>query len=189
MLLLAIVFATIQASALESHAVAKTSASAVKFANMEVRRKVRERSGDNVPRYPSGRIAPYDIHGNEWCVSFLTFMWHRAGYRAFQRTAPNRMRSRSGVTVAVQVKSLTRWARTTGRFRRTPRPGYGIVYRSSSGWHIGMVSRVRKVGSPKRVVRTVATETIEGNSSDRVRKWRGPALKRRLKNVVGYIRP
>jgi hypothetical protein len=147
----------------------------VRHAILEYRKGVRERRGDNIPRYPNNRVAPYNIGGNEWCVAFATAMWARAGFTAY-RGADNLMQSSGGNIVAVQTQSLIRWARLTGRFRSTALPGYAVVYRNGSGGHTGLVTKTNSAG--------VAIKSIEGNYLNAVKVRRPPRSQ-----IAGYISP
>lgn len=143
-------------------------------ARLELGRKVRERSGDNVPRYRfgKGRIAPYSIRGNYWCAAFATWIWGEAGFDSFRY--PTRLRNgkrvnllkksgtlweaHDGQKVAVQVRALRSWAEKTNRRTFRARPGDLIAYGDN---HIGVVISVdRKRGTIR---------SIEGNYDNGVR--------------------
>lgn len=145
----------------------------VPLARKELRKRVSERRGNNVPRYRNGRgrIAPYSIR-DQWCVAFATWIWHRAGFRDYLG-ADLTWRSRDGTRVAVQVTDISRWAKRSGHWAAQARPGYLVAYDFS---HIGVVERVNRQGN--------AVRAIEGNKGDRVRRVRVP-----MRNVTGYISP
>lgn len=142
-------------------------------ARKELRKRVVERRGNNVPRYRNGRgrIAPYSIR-DQWCVAFGTWVWNRAGFHDYLETSLI-WRSFDGTDVAIQVTDLSLWAQRTGHWSARAKPGYLVAYDFS---HIGVVERVNRNGG--------AVLAIEGNKSDRLRRVRVP-----MRNVTGYISP
>ena len=143
----------------------------VSYARAELRRGVRERGGDNVPRFSNGRVAPYSI-GDQWCVAFATAMWSKAGFRSYQ-SAPYVWRSQGGYRVAVSTDGMVSWARRNKKLSRTAKPGYMIVYTYG---HVGLVASTNSRGQ--------ADVTIEGNKGNAVRR-----LKPDLSKVYAYIQP
>ncbi len=143
------------------------------IARKELRKRVRERRGNNIPRYRNGkgRIAPYSIR-DQWCVAFGTWVWQRAGFLDYLGTDLI-WRSWDGTDVAVQVTDLSNWAKRTAHWSARAKPGYLVAYDFS---HIGVVERVDRDGR--------AVKAIEGNKSDRVRRVNVP-----MANVTGYISP
>ena len=143
-------------------------------ARLELSRKVRERNGDNTPRYRfgKGRIAPYSIRGNYWCASFATWIWGEAGFDSFRYATRLRSGKRvnllkksgtlwkahDGQLVAVQVRALRAWAQKTNRRTFRASPGDLIAYGDN---HIGVVISVNR---KKRTIRS-----IEGNYDNGVR--------------------
>lgn len=145
----------------------------VRLANVELKKNVRERRSDNVPRYRNGkgRVAPYSI-GDAWCVAFGTWLWSEAGVDSFLGTRLLRT-SYGGQTVAVQVRDLSDWASRNGYWTYRAKPGDLIAYGTR---HMGVVTAVNRKGR--------AVWSIEGNQSDAVTKVRIP-----MTEVVGYISP
>lgn len=145
----------------------------LKIARNQLRRKVSERRGNNVPRYRNGRgrIAPYSIR-DQWCVAFGTWVWNRAGFRDYLG-ASLIWSSHDRTPVAVQVTDMSSWAKRTGHWSARARPGYLVAYDFS---HIGIVMKADRNGR--------AVAAIEGNKGNRVRKVRVP-----MTNVTGYISP
>jgi len=143
------------------------------IARQELRKRVRERRGNNVPRYRNGkgRVAPYSIR-DQWCVAFGTWVWSRAGFEDYLGTDLI-WRAHDGTDVAIQVTDLSRWAQRTAHWSARAKPGYLVAYDFS---HIGVVERVDRNGR--------AVKAIEGNKSDRVRRVDVP-----MRNVTGYISP
>ena len=139
----------------------------------ELNRDVRERRGDNVPRYHFGRgsIAPYSI-GDQWCVAFGTWSWSKAGFTDYLGASLLR-RSYGGRNVAIQVRDLTRWAKRTGHWTLRATPGDLVAYGEG---HIGVVVKADRTGR--------AVRSIEGNKSDGVR-W----VVIEMSEVSGYISP
>lgn len=89
-----------------------------------------------------------------WCADFVSYCATKAGLR---------MNTASAQGVANILK-----ARGTWKGRHDPQPGDAVTFRwdGSHGWadHVGMVERVFKRGGKTYI------QTIEGNSSDRVRR-------------------
>lgn len=144
------------------------------LARRELRRNVVETKGDNVPRYKygKGKIAPYSI-GDQWCAAFATWIWNRAGFKAYLGTSIL-WKAFDGTSVAVQVKDLSDWAEANGYFSFRARPGYLVAYGVN---HIGIVAKInRKSGK--------AVASIEGNLKDRVTRVKVP-----MEKVTGYISP
>lgn len=133
----------------------------VRIADGEFRKGIRETPpGSNnsreIARYRAAlRPRP---SGGAWCAYFASWVARQAG-------APIG-RHGSGIAGAAGVAA---WARSTGRWRRAPRPGDLAVY----GGHVGIVVAVR--GS--------AMTTIEGNWSDRVSR-----LSRSRRDAFGFAR-
>ncbi|MGA1213663.1 MAG: hypothetical protein ACO3ZZ_08030 [Solirubrobacterales bacterium] len=153
------------------------------IARREVKRRVIERAGDNVPRYRNGRgkIAPYGFQrgpGGPWCAAFATWTWGRAGFDDF-RSGPVTRRAQllrtsfSGESVAVQVADLRRWAKRTNRWTLYATPGDLVGYGDR---HVGIVMQVDR---NKRAILA-----IEGNLSNRVRWFRIP-----MTEVIDYFSP
>lgn len=140
----------------------------------EYRRKVSERSGDNVPRYRSGRgaIAPYSIN-DAWCAAFVTWALGEVGLDDFQGTSLLRT-AHGGDTVAIQVSDLSTWARRNGYWTYRATPGDLVSYEGES--HIGMVAEVDR--------RDRVIHSIEGNKNHRVR-WVDVPMDR----ISGFISP
>lgn len=145
----------------------------VTLARTELRRNVRERRGDNVPRYRfgRGRIAPYSI-GDQWCVAFSTWAWSRVGFNAYLGTRYLRT-SYSGTEVAIQVADLSTWARRNGYWTYRATPGDLVAYGDR---HIGIVIKVDRDGRGVR--------SIEGNQGNGVRLVDIP-----MDEVSGYVSP
>ena len=145
----------------------------VPLARKELRKRVSERNGNNVPRYRNGkgRIAPYSIR-DQWCVAFSTWIWGRAGFDSYLGTRYLRQ-SYDRSLVAIQVTDLSRWARRNGYWSYRARPGYLVAY---GGSHIGIVIKADRRGR--------AVRSIEGNKGDRVRR-----VIVDMEDVTGYISP
>ncbi|MCB0828641.1 MAG: hypothetical protein KDB62_07535 [Solirubrobacterales bacterium] len=145
----------------------------VPLARKELRKRVSERNGNNVPRYRNGkgRIAPYSIR-DQWCVAFSTWIWGRAGFDSYLGTRYLRQ-SYDRSLVAIQVTDLSRWARRNGYWSYRARPGYLVAY---GGSHIGIVIKADRRGR--------AVRSIEGNKGDRVRR-----VTVDMEDVTGYISP
>lgn len=145
----------------------------VPLAKIELRKRVAERRGDNVPRYRNGRgrIAPYSI-GAAWCVAFATWVWRRAGFEDYLG-ADLLSRSFDRSVVAVQVRDLTRWAMRNNHWSYRAKPGHIVLYGDQ---HMGIVERINRKGR--------AVTSIEGNKSNRVRR-----VKIDMSRVTGYISP
>lgn len=145
----------------------------VRIANLELKKNVRERRGDNVPRYRNGKgaIAPYSIR-DAWCVAFGTWVWSKAKIDAFLGTRLLRT-AHGGQALAVQVRDLSDWASRNGHWTYRARPGDLIAYGTR---HLGVVTSVNRKGR--------AVWSIEGNQSDAVTKVKIP-----MTEVVGYISP
>jgi hypothetical protein len=153
------------------------------IARREVKRRVIERKGDNVPRYRNGRgkIAPYGFQrgpGGPWCAAFATWTWGRAGFDDF-RSGPVTRRAQllrttfSGESVAVQVADLRKWAKRTNRWTLYATPGDLVGYGDR---HVGIVMQVDR---DRRAILA-----IEGNLSNRVRWFRIP-----MEEVIDYFSP
>jgi len=145
----------------------------VPLARRELRRKVVEKKGNNVPRYHrgKGRIAPYSIKAF-WCVAFATWVWAHAGVNSYLGS-DILWKSYDGTEVAVQVRDMSRWAKRTGRWSYRAKPGYLVAYGKS---HIGIVVKADREGR--------AVRSIEGNKSDSVTRVKVP-----MESVSGYISP
>lgn len=145
----------------------------VRVATQELRKRVSERNGNNVPRYRNGKgaIAPYSIR-DAWCVAFGTWVWNKAGIEAYLSTRFLRT-AFGGDTLAVQVRDLSDWASRNGHWTYRARPGDLIAYGTR---HLGVVTGVNRKGR--------AVWSIEGNQSDRVSRVKIP-----MTEVVGYISP
>lgn len=145
----------------------------VPLARKELRKRVSERRGNNVPRYRNGKgkVAPYSIR-DQWCVAFGTWIWNRAGFFDYLETDLI-WKSRDGTDVAIQVTDLSNWAKKTAHWSARAKPGYLVAYDFS---HIGVVERVNRDGR--------AVKAIEGNKGDRIRRVTVP-----MANVTGYISP
>ena len=145
----------------------------VTLARTELRKNVRERRGDNVPRYRfgRGRIAPYSI-GDQWCVAFSTWAWSRVGFNAYLGTRYLRT-SYGGTEVAIQVADLSTWARRNGYWTYRATPGDLVAYGDR---HIGIVVKVDRDGRGVR--------SIEGNQGNGVRLVDIP-----MEEVSGYVSP
>lgn len=145
----------------------------IELAKRELARNVRERKGNNIPRYRGGkgRIAPYSIK-DAWCASFATWVWNRNGFKDYLGTKIL-WKSYSGTRVAVQVTDLTRWAKRTGHFSTRAQPGFLVAYGRE---HIGIVMEADRKGR--------AVLSIEGNQSDGVNE-----VVINMSRVTGYISP
>jgi hypothetical protein len=153
-------------------AVPKRSA-ILKTARTELARNVRERKGDNVPRYNFGKgaITPYSIR-DQWCVAFGSWTWQQAGYQDYLGTRLLRT-SFGGSLLAIQVTDLARWAKRTGHWTLRATPGDLVAY---GGAHIGVVTSVDRKGR--------AVKSIEGNKGDAVR-----TVVIDMSRVTGYVSP
>lgn len=145
----------------------------LRLARRELAQGVRERRGDNVPRYRYGRgpIAPYSIK-DAWCVAFGTWIWNKAGFLDYLGTGIV-WSSYDRTRVAVQVADISRWAKRTGHWSAKAEPGFLIAYGAA---HAGIVEQANRKGQ--------AVQAIEGNKDDAVRRVRVPMAK-----VTGYISP
>ena len=145
----------------------------VEIARLELEKNVREKNGNNIPRYRNGKgkIAPYSI-GDAWCVAFGTWIWSTVGQDAFLGTRLLRT-SHSGRTVAIQVRDLSDWADRNGHWTYRARPGDMVAYGTR---HVGVVTNVNRDGR--------AVWSIEGNQSDAVTRVKIP-----MEEVDGYISP
>jgi peptidoglycan hydrolase-like protein with peptidoglycan-binding domain len=89
-----------------------------------------------------------------WCADFVSYCAKKAGLR---------VNTASAQQVANQIKAQGGW-----KGRHNPQPGDAVTFRwdGSGGWadHVGMVERVFMRGGKKYI------QTIEGNSSDSVRR-------------------
>lgn len=145
----------------------------LKTARAELARNVRERKGDNVPRYDFGKgaITPYSIR-DQWCVAFGSWTWQQAGYQDYLGTRLLRT-SFGGSLLAIQVTDLARWAKRSGHFTYRATPGDLVAY---GGAHIGVVTNVDRRGR--------AVKSIEGNKGDAVRN-----VVIDMSRVTGYVSP
>ncbi|MFM9022743.1 MAG: hypothetical protein ACKOK7_03195 [Solirubrobacterales bacterium] len=145
----------------------------LKTARAELARNVRERKGDNIPRYDFGKgpITPYSIR-DQWCVAFSSWTWQQAGYTDYLGTRLLRT-AFGGSLVAIQVTDLARWARRTGHWTLRATPGDLVAY---GGAHIGVVTVVDRQGR--------AVKSIEGNKDNAVR----PVVIE-MSRVTGYVSP
>ena len=145
----------------------------LKTARAELARNVRERKGDNVPRYDFGKgpITPYSIR-DQWCVAFSSWTWQQAGYTDYLGTRLLRT-AFGGSLVAIQVTDLARWAKRTGHWTLRATPGDLVAY---GGAHIGVVTVVDRQGR--------AVKSIEGNKDNAVR----PVVIE-MSRVTGYVSP
>jgi len=145
----------------------------LELAQRELARNVRERKGNNVPRYHfgKGRVAPYSIK-DAWCAAFATWVWNKEGFKDYLGTGIL-WKSYSGKRVAVQVLDLTRWAKRTGHYSTRAQPGYLVAYGKT---HIGIVEEADRAGR--------AVMSIEGNQSDGVNE-----VEIDMTRVTGYISP
>ncbi|HTU14006.1 MAG TPA: CHAP domain-containing protein [Solirubrobacterales bacterium] len=143
------------------------------LARRELSRNVRERRGNNIPRYHMGRgrIAPYSIK-DAWCAAFATWVWNKAGFKDYLGTSIL-WKAYGGKRVAVQVTDLTRWAKRTGHFSTRAQPGYLVAYGKT---HIGIVEEADRKGR--------AVLSIEGNQADGVNE-----VIINMPDVTGYISP
>ena len=89
-----------------------------------------------------------------WCADFVSYCAKKAGLR---------VNTASAQQVANQIKAQGGW-----KGKNNPQPGDAVTFRwdGSGGWadHVGMVERVFMRGGKKYI------QTIEGNSSDSVRR-------------------
>ena len=145
----------------------------LKTARSELARNVRERKGDNVPRYDFGKgpITPYSIR-DQWCVAFGSWTWQQAGYQDYLGTRLLRT-SFGGSLLAIQVTDLARWAQRNGHWTLRATPGDLVAY---GGGHIGVVTDVDRRGR--------AVKSIEGNKGDAVRN-----VVIDMSRVTGYVSP
>ncbi len=145
----------------------------LKAARTELARNVRERKGNNIPRYNFGKgaIAPYSIR-DQWCVAFGSWTWQQAGYQDYLGTRLLRT-SFGGSLLAIQVTDLARWARRTGHWTLRATPGDLVAY---GGSHLGVVTGVDRRGR--------AVKSIEGNKGDAVR-----TVVIDMSRVTGYVSP
>ncbi|MFM9141103.1 MAG: CHAP domain-containing protein [Solirubrobacterales bacterium] len=145
----------------------------LKTARAELARNVRERKGDNVPRYDFGKgpITPYSIR-DQWCVAFSSWTWQQAGYTDYLGTRLLRT-AFGGTLLAIQVTDLARWAKRTGHWTLRATPGDLVAY---GGAHIGVVTVVDRQGR--------AVKSIEGNKDNAVR----PVVIE-MSRVTGYVSP
>ena len=145
----------------------------LKTARAELARNVRERKGDNIPRYDYGKgpITPYSIR-DQWCVAFSSWTWQQAGYTDYLGTRLLRT-AFGGSLVAIQVTDLARWAKRTGHWTLRATPGDLVAY---GGAHIGVVTVVDRQGR--------AVKSIEGNKDNAVR----PVVID-MSRVTGYVSP
>lgn len=145
----------------------------LKTARAELARNVRERKGDNIPRYNFGKgaITPYSIR-DQWCVAFGSWTWQQAGYQDYLGTRLLRT-SFGGSLLAIQVTDLARWAKRSGHFTYRATPGDLVAY---GGAHIGVVTNVDRRGR--------AVKSIEGNKGDAVRN-----VVIDMSRVTGYVSP
>jgi hypothetical protein len=145
----------------------------LKTARAELARNVRERKGDNIPRYNFGKgaITPYSIR-DQWCVAFGSWTWQQAGYQDYLGTRLLRT-SFGGSLLAIQVTDLARWAKRTGHWTLRATPGDLVAY---GGAHIGVVTKVDRKGR--------AVKSIEGNKGDAVR-----TVVIDMSRVTGYVSP
>lgn len=143
------------------------------LARRELRMNVRERNGDNVPRYRYGRgdIAPYSI-GDAWCAAFSTWAWSKVGFTSYLGAKYLRT-AYGGREVAIQVADLSTWARRNGYWTYRATPGDLVAYGDR---HIGIVIKVDRQGRGVR--------SIEGNQSNAVSLVDIP-----MEDVSGYISP
>jgi hypothetical protein len=145
----------------------------LKTARAELARNVRERKGDNIPRYNFGKgaITPYSIR-DQWCVAFGSWTWLQAGYQDYLGTRLLRT-SFGGSLLAIQVTDLARWAKRTGHWTLRATPGDLVAY---GGAHIGVVTSVDRKGR--------AVKSIEGNKGNAVR-----TVVIDMSRVTGYVSP
>ena len=145
----------------------------LKTARAELAKNVRERKGDNIPRYNFGKgaIAPYSIR-DQWCVAFGSWTWQQAGYKDYLGTRLLRT-AFGGTLLAIQVTDLARWAKRTGHWTLRATPGDLVAY---GGAHIGVVTGVDRRGR--------AVKSIEGNKGDAVR-----TVVIDMSRVTGYVSP
>jgi hypothetical protein len=145
----------------------------VPLARKQLRRRVRERNGDNVPRFRNGkgRIAPYSIR-DQWCVAFSTWVWGRVGFEGYLGATYLRQ-SYDRSLVAIQVRDMSRWAKRNGYWSLRARPGYLVAY---GGSHMGIVVKADRQGR--------AVKSIEGNKGNGVRR-----VRIEMEDVSGYISP
>ncbi len=106
---------------------------------------------------------PFSSHfgrpAEAWCADFVSYLADKAGLK---------LNTASAQGVAVALKSQGTW-----KGRHNPQPGDAVTFRwdGSHGWadHVGIVEKVfRKNGQ-------LYVQTIEGNSSDQVRRKVYPA--------------
>lgn len=145
----------------------------LRTARAELARNVRERNGDNIPRYDYGKgsITPYSIR-DQWCVAFGSWTWVQAGFDDYLGTRLLRT-AFGGSLVAIQVTDLSSWARRTGHWTFRATPGDLVAY---GGAHIGVVTVVDRKGR--------AVKSIEGNKDNAVR----PVVID-MSRVTGYVSP
>jgi len=145
----------------------------LKTARAELARNVRERNGDNIPRYDFGKgaVAPYSIR-DQWCVAFGSWTWVQAGFDDYLGTRLLRT-AFGGSLVAIQVTDLSAWARRTGHWTYRATAGDLVAY---GGAHIGVVTSADRKGR--------AVRSIEGNKGDAVR-----SVVIDMARVSGYISP
>lgn len=145
----------------------------LRTARAELARNVRERKGDNIPRYDFGKgaIAPYSIR-DQWCVAFGSWTWDQAGYVDYLGTRLLRT-AFGGRLLAIQVTDMSRWAKKNGHWTLRATPGDMVAY---GGSHMGVVTSVDRKGR--------AVKSIEGNKGDAVR-----TVVIDMSRVSGYISP
>ena len=150
--LTALLLITVAAGTLSASAQASTPA-LLKFAQQELKKKVKETNGNNIPRGARGAVASYSIK-LPWCVSFVSVGLSRAGYSS--HLEPRSMPSQTGQQVIGYTGTLISWGKKQKRLTKVARPGYIAVYRE----YVTVVEKVNRRGA-------VVSE-IGGNLNDAV---------------------
>ena len=129
-----------------------TAQGIVKIAQQELAKGVKENNGNNdsidIRRYKHGAV-----NSAQWCAYFTSYCCEQAGAKPFSYTG-------SSQSIKNQAISAGHYAQKNTGY--TPKPGdLAIWTKSSSTGHVGVVEKVYADGS---------FDTIEGNSSNRVKR-------------------
>ena len=129
-----------------------SSEKTVQVAQQELARGVHETNGNNdspdIRRYKHGAA-----NGAQWCAYFTSYCCEQAGHKPFSYTGSSQQIKNEAIRAGHYAQKNTGY---------TPKPGdLAIWTKTASTGHVGIVESVNPDGS---------FSTIEGNSSDRVKR-------------------
>lgn len=130
-------------------------------------------SGNNRTKYWA-ELAPR-MQGGAWCGAFVAWVLKKNGIDMWKLGCSN----------PFYTPTIGAWAKKTGRWTSTPRPGYLVLFNFGKG-------RISHVGIVEKVLSGGYVQTIEGNTSGSSRGSQnnggGVWRKKRKSGIVCYVK-